>query len=217
MNTPVPAVRSQALIGLSLLLVGMWIAWQLGGKIADGDMTSVYFAAFGFAALFVAFTILRNWRLGFYFFFVWLLFEDFVRKFLGNNMAIYFAKDVLVGLVYISLFIEIRRGRAKLFHPPFWLPLSIFVWLGVLQIFNVNSPHILYGLMGFKIYFYYIPLMYVGYALIREDEDLRKFLAVNAVLAIAISGLGVAQAILGNSFLNPAVLAPDLRELGDLD
>ena len=116
----------------------MWAAWQVGGKIATGDMISIYYVALGFAGLFVAFTILRNWRLGFYFFLFWLLFEDFVRKFLGNNMAIYFGKDVLVGLVYISLFVEIRRGRAKLLNPPFWFPLILFVWLGVLQIFNSN-------------------------------------------------------------------------------
>ena len=71
--------------------------------------------------------------------------------------------------------------------------------------------------MGLKIYFYYIPLMFVGYALLRTDEDLRKFLAANAFLACMISGLGIAQAILGNSFLSPKVLAPELAELGDLD
>src|SRR5437899_6647772 len=41
------------------------------------------------------FGILNNWRHGVYLFLAWLLFEDFARKFLGNNMAIYFAKDFL--------------------------------------------------------------------------------------------------------------------------
>jgi len=53
--------------------------------------------------------------------------------------------------------------------------------------------------------------------LIRNDEELRKFLVVNAVLAGLIASLGIAQAILGHSFLNPATLAPELRELGQLD
>ncbi len=82
--------------------------------------------------------------------------------------------------------------------------------------FNQNSPSILYGLLGFKVYFYYMPLLFVGYALIRNDADLRKFLVVSAALAGVISALGIAQAILGNSFLNPAVLAPELQDLGDL-
>jgi hypothetical protein len=95
--------------------------------------------------------------------------------------------------------------------------LSFFFWLGVLQVFNQNSPHILYGLLGFKVYFYYIPLMYVGYALIRSDEDLRKFLVLNVAFSGFIAALGITQAILGNTFLNPAKLAPELQELGNLE
>jgi hypothetical protein len=132
-------------------------------------------------------------------------------------MLIYFAKDMLVGLVYISFFAEVRRRREKLFHAPFLPFLLVFVWLGVAQIFNLNSPHILYGLLGFKLYFYYIPLMYVSYALIRTDEDLRKFLIVNISLAGIISAIAIIQAIVGHSFLNPTNLAPELKELGELD
>jgi len=86
----------------------------------------------------------------------------------------------------------------------------------LLQVFNDNSPSILYGLLGMKTYFYYIPLMFVAYGLIQTDKDLRKFLIANVVLAGVIGGLGIAQAILGNSFLNPATLAPELQDLGDL-
>ena len=66
-------------------------------------------------------------------------------------------------------------------------------------------------------YFYYIPLIYVGYALIRNDEDLRKFLVTNLALAGVISVIAIIQAVVGHSFLNPTNLAPELRELGELD
>jgi hypothetical protein len=210
-------MKNQAVVGLSVMIIGMWLAWEVGNSIVARDLGSLKYFGLAFAGCVVAIAILRNWRLGFYFFLVWLLFEDLVRKFLGNNMAIYFAKDVLAGLVYMSLFLDVRRGRTKLFRPPFLLFLMLFLWLGVLQVFNSNSPHILYGLMGFKIYFYYIPLMFVGYALIRTDEDLRKFLVVNGLLASVIAMIGVIQAIGGRSFLNPTTLAPELAELGNLD
>lgn len=216
-NNRVPIMRNQALIGAFLFLVGLWVAWQLGGKIVAGDLEGITFAALGFGACAVGFTILRNWRLGFYLFLVWLLFEDLARKYLGNNLALFFGKDILAALVYVALFVEIRRGREKSFRPPFLLPLVIFVWLGAVQVFNQNSPHILYGLLGFKVYFFYIPLMWAGYALIRNDRDLRNFLLVTAGLSIVIAAVGIVQAIVGNSFLNPAVLAPELRELGDLN
>jgi hypothetical protein len=216
-NARIPAVRNQALIGVSLFAFSIWLAWEIGARIAAQDLRSIAYVGLVFVACAVGFTILRNWRLGFYFFLVWLLFEDSLRKFLGNNMAIYFAKDALVGLVYISLYVDIHRGRAKAFRPPFLIFVSLFFWLGVLQVFNQNSPHVLYGLLGLKIYFYYIPLMFVGYALIQSDEHLRKFLVANAVLAGVIGAVGIIQAIVGNSFMNPAVLAPELRDLGDLD
>jgi hypothetical protein len=209
-------MRSQALIGASLFVLALWLAWEVGGKIVAEDMRSILLAFMVLAGCVVVGTVLRNWRTGFYLFFVWMLFEDLVRKYMGNSLELFFGKDVLLVFVYLALFVEIRRGREKTFRPPFLLFLSLFLWLGVVQVFNQNSPSILYGLLGFKVYFYYMPLLFVGYALIRNDVDLRKFLVVSAVLAGVISILGIVQAILGNSFLNPAKLAPELQDLGNL-
>jgi hypothetical protein len=213
----IPGVRNQALIGLGVFVLAICLAWQLGGEIAANNQRSLTFAAAGFGATIAAVAILRNWRTGFYLFLAWMLFEDLFRKFMGNGLALFFGKDILAALIYISFFAEVRRGREKRFQPPFLLFLALFFLLGFIQVFNQNSPHILYGLLGFKTYFYYIPFMYVGYALIRGDEDLRKFLVFNAVFSGLIAGLGIAQAILGNSFLNPAKLAPELQDLGNLE
>ena len=210
-------MRNQPLIGVCLFAVGMLLAWQVGSKIVSNDERSLIFGISIFAGCVVAVMTLRNWRTGFYLFFVWMLFEDLFRKYMGNGLALFFGKDVLVVLVYISLFADIRRRREKRFQPPFLFCLSLFFMLGTLQVFNPNSPHILYGLLGFKTYFFYIPFMFVGYALIRGDEDLRKFLVMNAALSGLIAALGIAQAILGNSFLNPAKLAPELEDLGNLE
>jgi hypothetical protein len=213
----IPAIRNQTLIGMSVFVLAIWLAWQLAGEIATNNVRSLEFAGAGFAAAVAAVAILKNWRTGFYLFLVWMLFEDLFRKYMGNGLALFFGKDILAALAYMSLFAEVRRRREKRFRPPFLLFLSFFFLLGVVQVFNQNSPHILYGLLGFKTYFYYIPFMYVGYALIRGDEDLRKFLVFNAALSGLIAGLGIVQAILGNSFLNPAKLAPELQDLGNLE
>jgi len=210
-------MRNQALIGFGLFALGLWLAWEVGGKIVADDERSLIFGVMIFAGCVVAAVTLRNWRTGFYLFFVWMLFEDLFRKYMGNGLALFFGKDIVLALVYISLFAAIGAKREKRFRAPFLLFLSFFFLLGVLQVFNQNSPHILYGLLGFKTYFYYIPLMYVGYALIRGDEDLRKFLVLNLTLFGLIAALGIVQAILGNSFLNPAKLAPELQDLGNLE
>jgi hypothetical protein len=216
LNARIPAMRNQALIGIGLFALGLWLAWEVGGKIVANDERSLVFYVLIFAACMVVAMILRNWRTGFYLFFVWMMFEDLFRKYMGNGPALFFGKDIMLALVYIAFFVEVRRHKVKTFRPPFLLFLSLFLWLGILQVFNQNSPHILYGLLGFKLDFYYVPLMFVGYALIRNDGDLRQFLVVNALLACVIAALGIIQAIVGNSFLNPAHLAPELEDLGNL-
>lgn len=207
----------QRLITLSVWLIGMWIAWKVGHWVADGEINLLEFSAIAIVLITISLGILRNWRAGFYFFLVWLLFEDMIRKYLGNNMAIFFAKDCLAGLTYISLLIAIRRKEAKVFRPPFLLFLSLFFWLAVLQVFNPYSPSPFYGFLGLKVDFFYIPLMFVAYALIRDERDLRRFLLVFMLLAIVISGLGIIQGIVGPTFLNPPTLQHDIRELGTLE
>ncbi len=216
LDSRIPAFRNQAVIGACLFVAGIWLAYQAGGKILEGDTRTLLFAAIGLAGCAIALRMLRSWRAGFYLFFCWMMVEDLPRKYLGNNLALFFGKDILLALVYIALFREIRRGKEKTFRPPFLLFLSLFFWLGVLQIFNPNSPHILYGLLGLKVYFYYVPLLFVGYALARDDESLRRFLIVNAAIAATIGSIGIIQALGAANFLNPTNLAPELQDLGDL-
>ncbi|HEV2289467.1 MAG TPA: hypothetical protein VGR81_10985 [Candidatus Acidoferrales bacterium] len=213
----IPFLRSQTFISLVFFLFVIAAAWKVAGWISAGETNMVVFAAMAFVLCGIGFTIIKSWRAGFYLFVVWLLFEDLIRKYLGNNMAIYFAKDALVGLTYISLLLAIRRGKAKAFRPPFLLTFSLFFWLAALQVFNPYSPSILYGLLGMKLYFYYAPLMFVGYALIRDDRDLWRFLIAFMALAGVISTLGIVQGVIGPTFLSPATLAPDIRELGSLE
>ena len=88
------------------------------------------------------------------------------------------------------------------------MPLLIFIWFGVLQIFNPASTSIWYGLMGFKIFFYYVPLIFLGYALLNSEAELRRFFTVNLVLALVIISLGIAQSILGPSLSEPRGIKP---------
>jgi len=199
-----------------LLLVGLGILLLLTFWILIGADKQLIYVGLGILIALITIRILDDWRNGFYMFLIWLLFEDLIRKYMGNNMAIYFAKDFLVGVAYISFLIAMRRHAVKLFRPPFFLALTSFIWIGVVQVFNPNSPSFVYGMLGIKLYYYYIPLMFLGYAIIETEEDLRRFLVVNVGLAGIIALLGIIQSIVGLSFLNPSILAPDLELLGNL-
>lgn len=203
-----------AIVGFAILFVVG--AYMVAGYVVTDNLTGLAFIAMAFVGSAFVVAILNEWRRGLYFFLGWLLFEDFVRKYLGNNMAIYFIKDFLVLVVYLSFFRAYRRKQVATIRPPFLTPLLVFAWFGVMQIFNPASTHIVYGLLGFKLFFFYVPLFFVGYALLNSEVELRRFFFVNLALGLVIISLGIAQAIIGPSFLNPTNLGEEIRELSTL-
>src|SRR3977135_3542287 len=128
-------------------------------------------------------------------------------------MIIYFAKDFLALALYLSFFIARRSTLTKLYRPPFLIALLLFFWYCLIQALNPASTSIFYGLMGLKLCFFYVPLLFVGHALVNSDEDLRRFFFFNSVLILVVAGFGLAQSILGHTFLNPELIQEDIRNL----
>lgn len=186
---------------MGLVVVG--IIWELAAWIVAGSDKNLLMFGLSLVAVALVVHILNDWRGGVLVFLVWLLFEDLARKYLGNSMVVYFAKDFLVGIAYFSFYFAKRRGEVESFRPPFLVPLGLFMALAIVQIFNTFSPNIMYGLLGLKLYFYYAPLMYLGYAMLKRPADLDRLLKVSLIAGIVISGLGIAQSVLGVGFLAP--------------
>jgi len=194
----------------------IFAAYKAAGAILADDLNSLALAALLFVGGAVVIAVLNDWRKGLYLLFAWILFEDFVRKYLGNNMAIYFIKDALAIVLYLSFFRARLAKRVERFRIPFRIPLLLFFWVGLMQMFNPASTSIFFGILGMKIYFLYVPLVYIGYALMESEEDLRRFFSFASALILIIAALGLAQAIIGPSFLNPAQLQEDIRDLSTL-
>jgi hypothetical protein len=207
--------QNKHLLTCGFLVLALLAAYLVAGDILSGDFTSMVFVGIGAASIVFVIAVLREWHRGLYFFIVWLLFEDFFRKFLGNNMLIYFAKDVLLAVLYIAFLAAYRRKSKdlRIFRPPFFGALAVLVWFGIAQVFNPGSPTIFFGLMGFKLYFYYLPLLLVGYAFVNSEAALRRFFNLSLALMLVIAALGIAQSILGPTFLSPAIMADDISLL----
>src|SRR5271167_2386650 len=199
-------VSRNPLVTFGLFAVVIFAAYKTAQAILADDLTSLGYVAILFLGGAVVIAILNDWRRGLYFLFAWILFEDFVRKYLGNNMAIYFGKDALAIILYISFFRAGLAQRAEKLRIPFRIPLLMFFWFGLLQMFNSASTSIFYGILGMKIYFLYVPLIFVGYGLMESEEDLRRFFSFACILILIVAALGLAQSILGQSFLNPSHL-----------
>jgi hypothetical protein len=197
------ALISLAAYGCAILIVG-------------DDLSSLYYAGLVVIGIVALVVTLKDWRKGAYLFFAWIAVEDLIRKYLGNNMIIYFGKDFLAVVLYLSFFIARRATLTKLYRPPFLIPFLVFFWYCVLQVFNPASTSLFYGLMGLKLCFLYAPLLFVGYALVVSEKDLRRFFFFNSVLILVVAGFGLAQSILGHTFLNPEVVQEDIRGLSTL-
>lgn len=209
MNTQRVKTPLVALGGLLLAyVVAEWILYDSGPDLVFRFLTVL--------AMVIALVVLANWRHGLYLFLLWVVVEDMPRKWLGNSMAVYFGKDVLVGVVYLALFFSWMKGQARSFRPPFLVPLLLFAGVVLVQMFNPHSPSVFYGLLGMKLYLYYAPLLFVGYALLETEQDLQRLLRFSVGLAIVIAGLGVTQGVIGLDFLNPEKMAPELERLGRL-
>jgi hypothetical protein len=204
--------------GLLLLMVLMALVTALSNWILTGSSQGLVIGGMVIGLVIIIVNTLNDWRTGFFLFVFWLLFEDLARKYLGNGMIFFFGKDVLAAITYVSLWKARAKGRGEVawFRPPFLAPLAIFFGLALIQVFNTESPSIIYGLLGLKLYFFYVPLMFVGYALVQSDRDLERVLVFNIVPGLVIAVLGIIQSIVGHSFLNPSSLAPELQELGTL-
>jgi len=209
-------LRGNPLLTLSMFALSLMGAYQAANFIVAGDMIGLAYVGLGFVVGGFVIAMLNNLRRGLYILILWLLFEDLARKYLGNNMAIYFAKDFLAAVVYLSFFLAWRRKQVQSFRPPFLVPLLTVVWFGLVQVFNPASPHIVYGLLGIKMFFYYIPLMLIGYAVVDSEFELRRFFHLILIPIVFVAALGIVQSVLGPTFLNPATVQEDIREMSNL-
>jgi hypothetical protein len=190
--------------------------WTVSAWIISGNTLYMFLSVVACVGVVVTMAILKDWRSGLFMFLCWLVLEDMLRKYLGNSLIIFFAKDVILGITYLSMFLARRKNQLLVFRPPFIFWLAIFFWLGMAQVFNPHSPSIFFGLLGMKTYFYYVPVMFAGYALLRTEADLYKVLILNMWIAIVVAGLGVLQSFGGGGFLTPEGMSPELYELSHL-
>jgi len=201
-------IRASAATFAGAVLAGLGLAHLL----LRADWRTAVIAFIFVGAGVVGLQILRDWRFGIVSFFVWIVLEDAIRKYLGNRIILYGAKDVLIGLTYVSfLFAQAVRRRPWDFRNPIRAPLIALIALAVAECFNPQIEHPLMPVIGMRMYFLYIPLLYLGYAYIDSEERLRRFLLFTLVLGSVVSGLGVIQAVIGLDFLNPKGFVPGLR------
>ncbi|HKI02150.1 MAG TPA: hypothetical protein VKK31_09225 [Thermoanaerobaculia bacterium] len=159
-------------------------------------ITRVLLLALGCAA--VGWSV-KRWRAAVQAAMLLLVFEGAIRKWLlpGAQDLVYFAKDALLLGAYAGYF----RSRSRWPYPKapvLYAGLAFAALLGLFQIFNPKLPNFLVGMLGFKAYFLYVPLLFVVPGVFRDDAELARFLKRYVLIVFPVVLLSVAQ------FFSPA-------------
>lgn len=142
----------------------------------------------------------RQWRLAIQVAMVLLVFEGAIRKWLlpGAQDLVYFAKDAL----FLGAYVGFLRGRSRRWPLPqapiLYAALAAAIGLGLFQVLNPMLPNVLVGVLGFKAYFFYVPLLFVVPGAFRDDEELARFLKRYVLIVFPVVLLSLAQ------FFSPA-------------
>jgi hypothetical protein len=108
------------------------------------------------------------------------------------------AKDFVFVIPAYVLFL----GYCLLHRKKFWFKGAPLVLMGLLalvvliQAFNPNVPNYLVGLIGVKVWLFYIPLIFLGYHLVQNREKLFRLLGVMSLIAVVPAVIGLLEVIL---------------------
>ncbi len=215
-------------IGTWALVAGVLAAAALAGLLAAAkvdavgpfakaplsQIASLPLPVYPVAALALAVPVLARsrWWLGLGLFFLWLPFEDLVRKFSGNDLRVFLVKDLLLVLAVVSVAPRLRGcwrkplGRA-------WLPtMAVFVVAALYSLAPaLTNPSL--PAVGLLLRFFFALLFPVGAYLAMDSDRLRRAIFSLAVLGAVVCSLGVAQSLIGPEFLNPSEAGADLTHL----
>lgn len=124
-----------------------------------------------------------------------LVFEGALRKWaLPEAQAqLYLAKDVLLLGAYVGFIasrgiaVPVRQARSLL------VLLAMTVVWGTLQLANPALPSATLGLIGWRSYFFYAPLIFLVPQLFASSDELYQALRRYALLAVPLASLGIVQ------------------------
>ena len=196
-----PLSQGSLIILFSILIPVL--VFVLSNAILREDMAELTLVGALATGAISTFFILGDWRIGVTQFFVWIVFEDLVRKFLGNSMLVYGVKDLLILTTYFSFLLCVWRRREIVLENPIRVPLSLFVaWVVVCSFgLGIDTPFV--PVLGMRMSLFYVPMLYLGYAFLQDEVRLRRFLLMMTCLAGLISVIGIIQVSTGLNFLNP--------------
>ncbi len=161
--------------------------------------------------------LVSKWRATFWALLAWFMVEDLIRKYLGNDIRVYFMKDVLYLMLVVGLLIDPAvRGvwKRATGSAAAWL-YAMIAWSVVLSI-PVAFVDWRIPIIALKLDWQYVPLVIAGYLLASENDGVRRLLTGFVIIGIPACLVGIIQAQFGPDFLRPTVVT-EASQLLSLD
>lgn len=161
---------------VNTLLIPYYVSWWMWLAIGVLLVSSVVF-----------------WRLMLLPFVAILYVEGFFRN-MFDTPAVLLIKDVVIGGIYIGFCLSalLRRQWPRLPASLAFALACLFVISGV-QILNPALHSWVIGLVGMKVYFYYMPLLFVIPGVLKTRKCLYQTLGGLLLLALPVAGYGIVQ------------------------
>ena len=157
--------------------------------------------------------LVRNWRVAMGVLLVWLVVEDLFRRFAGNDLRIYFAKDVAFLILLLGLFLDpgFRERWREATGATRFILYALVAWALIMSVPAAWQDWRI-PLLGLRLDFMYAPLVVAGFVLGSSRASLRRWLLIASAIAAAVSVIGIIQATIGPSFLAAGRETPGLRD-----
>ncbi len=147
-----------------------------------------------------------SWRRLFPFVFLFTCIDGFISNWLYPAVLPLLYRDFLIIGLY-GFFIaqepveQWTTQLRKRVGPGAWFLAVSFMAVGLLQVFNPLSAHVLVGLLGLKVLFLYWPLAVLAYAYVDSLERARGLLKAIVLFSVPINLFGLYQFWRGPEFL----------------
>jgi hypothetical protein len=178
--------------------------------MATASNALVWLAIIGVPATFAIWlSILADWRRGILMLLAYVPVGGAISLWMWPNTLPLLFKDILfVGPIYFALFLlaapELRRSPVS---RSLTMIMLLFAAIVLLQMFNPKLDNIFVGAVGAKVWLFYLPLVFVGAAAVRDRDDLVRVLRVMVAIAVVPCAVGLAQWALSNSMgYRPAIV-----------
>ena len=118
---------------------------------------------------------------------------DGVIKLMTNSSSATLGRDLLLYAIVIGLLIKQLLRREPFVRPPLTGWIFAFVVVVAVQLFNPGGVSFKHGLASTRPHLEFVPLFFLGYAVMQSHKRLKQFLLILIVVAAANGLVGMVQ------------------------